>query len=67
MTNEPERGLDGRQMAESQMAELQNVRVLLEEARSQVGNLSEGRRVRLEMLIRATLRELDAQLEDLSR
>ena len=49
------------------MAELQNVRVLLEEASNQVGNLSEGRRERLEMLIRATLRELDAQLEDLSR
>ncbi len=65
MINGPERDLYARQMAESQMAELQNVRVLLEEARSQVGNLSEDRRVRLEMLIKATLRELDAQLEDL--
>ena len=66
MPNEPERGSD-RHMAESQIAELQNVRVLLEEARSQIGNLSEYRRRRLEAPIRATLREVDDQLRDLSR
>ena len=54
-------------MAESQIVELQNVRVLLEEARSQIENLSEHRRRRLEAPIRAGLRELDAQLRDLSR
>ncbi len=54
-------------MAESQIAELQNVRVLLEEARSQITNLSEHRRRRLEAPIRAALREVDAQLRDLSR
>jgi hypothetical protein len=53
-------------MAESQIAELQNVRVHLEEARSQIGNLSEHRRRRLEAPIRATLREVGAQLRDLS-
>jgi hypothetical protein len=54
-------------MAESQIVELQNVRVLLEEARSQIGNLSEHRRARLDVPIRAALREVDAQLRELSR
>ncbi len=54
-------------MAESQIAELQNVRVLLEAARSQIVNLSEHRHVRLDAPIRAALREVDAQLRDLSR
>ncbi len=58
--------LSDRQMAESQTAELQNVRVLLEEARLQITNLSEVRRRRLEAPIRAALRELDAQLDELS-
>ena len=53
-------------MAESQIIELQNVRVLLEEARSQIENLSEHRRRRLGAPIRAALREVDAQLRDLS-
>jgi len=66
MPNERERGSDP-QIAESQMVELQNVRVLLEQARRQIGNLSEYRRRRLEMPIRAALRELDAQLQELSR
>ena len=42
MPKERERGPD-RQMAESQIIELQNVRVLLDEARSQIGSLSEHR------------------------
>jgi hypothetical protein len=65
MTNEPKRGSD-RQMAESQTAELQNVRVLLEEARLQIANLSEVRRRRLEAPIRAALRELNTQIDELS-
>ncbi len=65
MTDQRER-LSDRQMAESQTAELQNVRVLLEEARLQIANLSESRRKRLEAPIRAALRELDAQLDELS-
>ena len=64
MTNK--RGFD-RQLAESQLAELQNVRVLLEEAKSQIGNLAENRRRRLDAPIRAALRELDAQIAELSR
>ena len=65
MTNERARPSNS-QMAEAQTAELQNVRVLLEEARLQIANLSEVRRRRLEAPIRAALRELDAQLEELS-
>jgi hypothetical protein len=65
MPNERERGSD-RQIAESQIVELQNVRVLLE-ARSHLENLSEYRCRRLELPIRAALREVDAQLRDLSR
>jgi hypothetical protein len=53
------------QMAESQMAELQNIRVLLEEARAHVGNLAGHRRARLEVHIRGALREIDDQIEDL--
>jgi hypothetical protein len=65
MPNERKRGSD-RQMAESQIIELQNVRVLFEEARSQIENLSEHRRRRLAAPIRTALREVDAQLRDLS-
>ena len=54
-------------MAESQIADLQNARVLLEDARGQLENLSEHRRARLDAPIRAALREVDAQLRDLSR
>ena len=41
-------GDSDRQMAESQLSELQNVRVLLEEARGPSRNLAYHRRVRLE-------------------
>ena len=54
-------------MAESQIADLQNARVLLEDARAQLENLSEHRRARLDASIRAALREVDAQLRDLAR
>ena len=67
MPNERERGFD-RQMAESQMAELQNVRVLLEEARSSIiEHLSDHRRRYLLVHISGALRAVDDQLRDLSR
>jgi hypothetical protein len=65
MPNERERDSD-RQMAESQMADLQNVRVLIEEARAQLGNVSEHRRRHVEVHLSGALRELDDQLSDLS-
>jgi len=54
-------------MAESQIADFQNARVLLEDAMSQVENLSEHRRARLELPVRAALREVDDRLRDLAR
>jgi hypothetical protein len=45
MSEGPERGT-GRQMAESQLSELQNARVLLEEARGLSRNLAHHRRAR---------------------
>jgi hypothetical protein len=56
-----------RQMAESQLSELYNIRVLLEEAREQAGSLAEYRRRRLEGLLRGALREIDAQISELRR
>jgi hypothetical protein len=60
----PERGQD-RQMAESQLSELQNARVLLEEARGLSRNLAYHRRVRLETAIGEALDEVDRQIEEL--
>ena len=53
------------QMAESQISELQNMRVLLEEARGLARNLAYHRRVRLESTIGQALDEVDWQIEDL--
>jgi hypothetical protein len=64
MTEGWERGSD-RQMAESQLSELQNARVLLEEARSLSGNLAYHRRARLEVRIGETLDEVDRQIQEL--
>jgi hypothetical protein len=64
MTNGPEWG-SARQMAESQISELQNVRVLLEEARSLSRNLTYHRRARLENRIGGALDELDRQIQEL--
>ncbi len=64
MTNERERGLD-RQMAESQLSELQNMRVLLEEARGLSRNLAYHRRARLEERVGVVLDEVDRQIEEL--
>jgi hypothetical protein len=59
------RGSDDRQMAESQLSELQNVRVLLEEARGLSRNLAYHRRARLEAKIGETLDEVDRQIQEL--
>jgi len=52
-------------MAESQLSELQNMRVLLEEARRLSRNLAYHRRVRLESRIGEALEEVDQQIQEL--
>jgi hypothetical protein len=52
-------------MAESQLDELQNMRVLLEEARGLARNLAYHRRVRLEAVLERAVEEVDRQIEDL--
>ena len=52
-------------MAESQLAELQNMRVLLEEARGLSRNLSYHRRARLEGRIGEALEDVDRQIREL--
>jgi hypothetical protein len=64
MTNEREQG-SGQQMAESQISELQNMRVLLEEARGLSRNLAYHRRARLERTIGEALEEVDRQIVEL--
>jgi hypothetical protein len=64
MTDGRERGLS-LQMAESQLSELQNVRVLLEEARGLSRNLAYHRRARLEAKVGDALDEVDRQIEEL--
>ena len=59
------RGSDDRQMAESQLSELQNARVLLEEARGLSRNLAYHRRARLEARIGEVLDEVDRQIGEL--
>jgi hypothetical protein len=59
-----ERG-SNRQMAESQLSELQNARVLLEEARELSRNLAYHRRARLEAKIGNALDEVDRQIAEL--
>jgi hypothetical protein len=53
------------QMAESQLSELQNMRVLLEEARGLSRNLAYHRRALLETRIGEALDEVDNQIEGL--
>ena len=60
-----DRWRQGPSMAESQLAELQNIRVLLEEARQQARSLSYHRRARLEASLGVVLDEVDQQIEDL--
>jgi hypothetical protein len=52
-------------MAESQISELQNMRVLLEEARGLSRNLAYHRRARLESTIGEALEEVDRQIGQL--
>jgi len=52
-------------MAESQLSELQNMRVLLEEARGLATNLAYHRRAKLESTIGEALDEVDHQIEEL--
>jgi hypothetical protein len=52
-------------MAESQLSELRNMRVLLEEARLLTRNLAYHRRAKLEARLELVLYEVDRQIEDL--
>jgi hypothetical protein len=61
-----ERGNDREpQMAESQLAELRNIGVLLEEARLLTRNLAYHRRAKLEARLDLVLYELERQIEEL--
>ncbi len=59
--------MEAGQMAESQISELQTMRVLLEEARQLARNLAYHRRASLEGIIGQALDEVDWQIEDLRR
>jgi hypothetical protein len=52
-------------MGESQLSELRNMRVLLEEARVLARDLAYHRRARLEDVLRRALDEVDRQIEEL--
>lgn len=54
-------------MADSQLVELQNMRLLLEEARVLARDLAYHRRARLEAVLGRALEEVDHQVEDLRR
>jgi hypothetical protein len=54
-------------MSESQLSELRNLRVLLEEARVLARNLAYHRRARLEDVLDRALEEVDRQIEELRR
>jgi hypothetical protein len=58
---------DERHMAESQLTELRNMRVLLEEARVLARDLAYHRRARLEAVLGRALNEVDQQIEELRR
>jgi hypothetical protein len=58
-------GPSDRPMAESQLSELQNMRVLLEDARGLSRNLAYHRRARLEDRIGEALDEVDRQIVEL--
>ena len=55
---------DGR-MAESQLSDLRNMRVLLEEARVLARSLACHRRARLEDVLGRALEDVDRQIEEL--
>ena len=54
-------------LAESQLSELRNMRVLLEEARVLARDLAYHRRARVEAVLGRALDEVDRQIEDLRR
>jgi hypothetical protein len=56
---------DGPPMTESQLSELQNMRVLLEDARGLSRNLAYHRRARLESTIGEAFDEVDRQIAEL--
>jgi hypothetical protein len=56
---------DDGHLAESQLSELRNMRVLLEEARVLARNLAYHRRARLEAVLGQALNEVDDQIEGL--
>ena len=58
---------DDAPMAESQLSELRNMRVLLEEARELARTLAYHRRARLEDALGRTLEEVDRQIEELRK
>jgi hypothetical protein len=61
-----ERGKQGEpHMAESQLSELRNMGVLLEEARLRVRNLAYHRRAKLEARLELVFYELERQIEEL--
>ena len=64
MSNRREEPSD-RMLAESQLSELQNMRVLLEEARGLSRNLAYHRRARLESRIGEALDEADQQIQEM--
>jgi hypothetical protein len=57
----------GSRIADSQLTELRNMRVLLEEARGLARDLAYHRRARLEAVLGQALEEVDSQIEDLRR
>ncbi len=59
--------MEAGRIAESQLDELRNLRVLLEEARVLARNLAYHRRAELESTIGQTLDEIDRQIEDLRK
>ena len=58
---------DDKHMAESQLTELRNMRVLLEETRVLARDLAYHRRARLEDVLGRALEEVDRQIEELRR
>jgi hypothetical protein len=54
-------------ITESQLSELRNMRVLLEDARALARDLAYHRRARLEARIGAALDEVDRHIEELRR
>lgn len=52
-------------MAESQLSELRNMRVVLEQARLLARGLAYHRRARLEAIIGRALEEVDGRIEEL--